>query len=217
MPFSPEYLIVHCAATPPSADIGASDIDRWHRQRGWKKNGYHEVITRSGERQNAERGFKTRRLNEPGAHVGSCGRGWNSKALGICLVGGVNEDGQAENNFTEAQFAALREAISDYQGRFQIPDENVMGHRDLIHLTGKGKPKACPSFDVAAWWHGGEQPNAPTPEAPESLPAVHVVVHGDTLWEIAETYGLAVEKLRELNNIPESHGLIRIGQKLALR
>ena len=41
-------LIVHCAATTPSMDIGASEIDSWHRAKGWKKIGYHLVIRRNG-------------------------------------------------------------------------------------------------------------------------------------------------------------------------
>ena len=32
---STEYIMIHCAATRADMDIGAADIDRWHRQRGW--------------------------------------------------------------------------------------------------------------------------------------------------------------------------------------
>lgn len=41
-------IIVHCAATPPSMDVGAAQIDAWHKERGWKGIGYHFVITRGG-------------------------------------------------------------------------------------------------------------------------------------------------------------------------
>jgi acyl-CoA synthetase (AMP-forming)/AMP-acid ligase II len=41
--------ILHMAYTPPSADIGAAEIDRWHKDRGWSGIGYHFVIRRSGE------------------------------------------------------------------------------------------------------------------------------------------------------------------------
>jgi len=219
MPLTPKYLIIHCAATPPSVNADAAWIDRVHRQKGWKKIGYHEVITRTGERQNAEGGFKARKLTEPGAHVGGCGRGWNSKTIGICLIGGVDGDGKAENNFTEAQMDALVEAVKEYQTRFDIPDDKVMGHRDLIAMTGKGGPKDCPSFDVRAFLFGTEPPvEVNEPEAPKGeAPETHIVVHGDTLWEIAQTHGLSVEQLRDLNRIPEGSDLIRIGQQLRLR
>ena len=28
-----KYIVVHCSQTRPSQDIGAKDIDRWHRER----------------------------------------------------------------------------------------------------------------------------------------------------------------------------------------
>ena len=57
------YLVVHCAATPPEMDIGAKEIDLWHRQRGWSGIGYHFVIRRDGR---VEAG---RPLDRPGAHA----------------------------------------------------------------------------------------------------------------------------------------------------
>ena len=29
-----KYIVIHCSQTRPSQDIGAKDIDRWHRVRG---------------------------------------------------------------------------------------------------------------------------------------------------------------------------------------
>jgi len=43
-----DTLIIHCAATPPSMDIGAKEIDRWHKEQGWSEIGYHFVIRRDG-------------------------------------------------------------------------------------------------------------------------------------------------------------------------
>ena len=39
-----KYIVIHCSATKPSMDIGAKEIDRWHRERGWLKIGYGKVI-----------------------------------------------------------------------------------------------------------------------------------------------------------------------------
>ena len=40
----PNKIIIHCSATPRGVDYSAADIDKWHRQRGFSKVGYHYVI-----------------------------------------------------------------------------------------------------------------------------------------------------------------------------
>lgn len=131
-----DLIVVHCAATPPSMDIHAETIARWHRARGWFGIGYHYVITRGGK---VETG---RPLENPGAHAS----GYNARSIGICLVGGVSEADTkvAENNFTPEQFEELAYLIETLAERF--PKARVLGHRDL-----PGVAKACPSFDVVSW------------------------------------------------------------------
>lgn len=128
-----DYLIVHCAATPPDMDIGAAEIRRWHTENnGWRDIGYHLVIRRSGS---LEVG---RQLDDTGAHTA----GMNSRSVGICLIGGVDDKGQPADNFTAAQRvtldAALRMLVKAYPGAV------VRGHRDFAN-------KACPSFDAMEW------------------------------------------------------------------
>lgn len=130
-----KYLVVHCSATKPSLDVGATEIDRWHRAEGWFKIGYHYVIRRNGK---IEPG---RPCNEIGAHVS----GYNGVSLGICLVGGVDDRGKAENNFTTQQFESLKVILNDLKLRY--PDAIVQGHRDFPNVK-----KDCPSFDVKKWW-----------------------------------------------------------------
>ena len=44
-----EMIVVHCAATKPSMDIGASEIKKWHvDDNGWDDIGYHYIIKRGG-------------------------------------------------------------------------------------------------------------------------------------------------------------------------
>lgn len=131
------YLIVHCSASKATAKVTARDIDHWHRQRGFRKIGYHYVILRDGL---VEGG---RLEGEAGAHA----IGYNDKSIGICLVGGLGADGLAENNFTHAQFAALQDLLETLLKRY--PRAQLLGHRDL-----PGVRKDCPSFDVRAWWTG---------------------------------------------------------------
>ena len=43
-----KYIAIHCSATKEGKDYHAADIDKWHRERGFKKIGYHYVITLDG-------------------------------------------------------------------------------------------------------------------------------------------------------------------------
>jgi len=133
---SVDYIVIHCAATTASQDIGAAEITTWHRQKGWLDIGYHYVIRRDGT---VEKG---RQDGVPGAHA----RGFNHLSLGVCLAGGVAADGKtAEDNFTPAQYAALGQLVEGLIA--QYPDAEVLGHRDLPKVN-----KACPSFEVKEWW-----------------------------------------------------------------
>lgn len=133
-PAKVQFLVVHCAATRPSMDVGVKEIRVWHLQRDFFDIGYHYVIRRDGT---VEKG---RPDDQPGAHVS----GFNGKSLGICMVGGVSEDNIkiAEDNFTPAQYTALRKLLK--QLRPTYPQAKIVGHRDLA------RGKDCPSFDVAA-------------------------------------------------------------------
>lgn len=133
---STDYLVVHCAATKPSANIGAADIDRWHRAKGWQCIGYHFVIRRDGT---VEEG---RDVSVIGAHV----ENHNANSVGICLAGGVSEKDAnvAENNFTPEQFESLKTLLLKL--RKSYPKAHIQGHRDFPKVA-----KACPSFTVADW------------------------------------------------------------------
>lgn len=124
-----DKIIIHCSASKENQDIGAKEIDAWHKKCGWDGIGYHFVIRRNGE---TEQG---RALEKAGAHC----RGQNKNSIGICLAGGIDENGRAENNFTPKQFQSLRELVAELQGKY--PKASVHGHNEFA-------PKACPCFDV---------------------------------------------------------------------
>lgn len=132
---STDFIVVHCAATQPKSDIGAADIDRWHRGQGWQCIGYHFVIRRNGT---IEEG---REEDKIGSHV----QNHNANSIGICMVGGVAADGKtAENNFTPEQFASLKQLVARLKTKYQ--NAVVQGHRDF-----HGVAKDCPSFNVKDW------------------------------------------------------------------
>ncbi|MGS2743590.1 N-acetylmuramoyl-L-alanine amidase [Halomonas sp. LS-001] len=127
------YITIHCSATRASQYVDAAEIRRWHVDgNGWRDIGYHYVIKRDGT---VEKG---RSENVMGAHVG----GHNTGNIGICLVGGVAEDGKTpENNFTPAQWAALEPLLKDLHGRY--PQAVIMGHNGFPGHESRG----CPCFD----------------------------------------------------------------------
>jgi N-acetyl-anhydromuramyl-L-alanine amidase AmpD len=129
------FIAVHCAATSPDMDIGVEEIRKWHKAKKWDDVGYHYVIRRDGT---VEAG---RALDFQGAHVA----GHNHESIGLCLVGGINKAGVPDANFTAAQYASLESLVKLLLPRY--PGAVVRGHRDFPGVT-----KACPSFDVPAWW-----------------------------------------------------------------
>jgi N-acetylmuramoyl-L-alanine amidase len=128
-------IVVHCSATPAGKPFTATDIDQWHRSRGWDGIGYHFVVLLDGAIQLG------RPIEKPGAHVA----GHNSNSIGICYIGGMNSDNtQAENTLTQRQADALELVIRGLMSHF--PEARVLGHRDFPKVA-----KACPSFDVRRW------------------------------------------------------------------
>lgn len=152
-----DFIVIHCSATPDSMDIGAKEIDRWHRAKGWFRIGYHFVIRRDGS---IEHG---REISEVGAHA----YGVNERSVGICLIGGLAKDGKtAEENFTNAQWVSLEKLVNELEEQF--PQARVVGHRDVT------PGRECPCFEVADWNRNRIQN---TPEAVKRAAAHHPLVY----------------------------------------
>lgn len=142
------YIVIHCSATKPNQDIGAAEIDKMHKARGFSSIGYHYVITLNGVIE------KGRPEETVGAHV----KGYNSQSIGVCYVGGLDENGKAKDTRNEDQFKALSALVKDLSKRY--PNAKVLGHRDLSPDTnGNGVIerhewlKECPCFDVSKHLH----------------------------------------------------------------
>lgn len=139
-----DLIVVHCSATFADMDVGVKEIRKWHKKRGWSDVGYHKVIRRDGTVEDG------RDMADVGAHV----KGKNKTSVGICMVGGVDQRGEAAANFTTLQYRALKVLLDELQEKY--PKAKVCGHRDLSPDKNKdGKVtkdewlKDCPSFDVA--------------------------------------------------------------------
>ena len=128
-----EEIIVHCSATKAKSDIGAREIREWHmRDNNWSDIGYHFVIRRDG----------TLEIGRPISYVGSHAFGHNRQSIGICLVGGVDENLKPESNFTFRQFSCLHQTVNNLIITYPSITK-ALGHKDL-----PGVRKECPCFNV---------------------------------------------------------------------
>lgn len=141
-----DRIIVHCSATLPDPSIDVRDIRRMHLDRGWRDIGYHWIITADGHIQ------KGRDLDRDGdvmEEVGAHALGYNATSLGICLIGGVNEQGRSTPNYSSDQLKALRMLLGHITE--DLLSATIVGHGDL-----PGTKKDCPCFAVVHWLVTGE-------------------------------------------------------------
>ena len=202
-----KYIVTHCSATPPAADIGSEEIDRYHKSLGWKGCGYHEVIRRNGDFENALKGFPCRTMGRPAAHARGRDRDglrFNLVGIGICLVGGVDHNDVPVANFTDEQYETFQERVEFYMSEYDIELNKVLGHRDVIRMfnTPDG-PKACPCFDVQEFFDGlygfDEEERKAEGTTKLIIPDTHLVRAGETFWELSRLYGIPLEVLSSMN------------------
>ena len=94
-------VIIHCSATPEGRDISLDTIRQWHIKRGWSDIGYHYVILINGTIQEG------RPVERAGAHC----KGHNANSIGVCYVGGVDEDMKPKDTRTAAQKIAMQKLL----------------------------------------------------------------------------------------------------------
>lgn len=148
----PDTIIIHCSATRKNVDYTVEQLDAGHKARGFKRPiqteplksiGYQYYIRKDGTV------YPGRHEDEPGAHC----KGWNSRSIGICYEGGLNESGKAEDTRTPEQKAAINNLVNEICRRREIMQ--VIGHRDTSPDTNKNgiidpfeRIKECPCYDV---------------------------------------------------------------------
>ena len=147
-----DALVIHCSATREGQNIKASDIDKWHKEKGWKMIGYNYVVDLDGT---IEVG---RPLTMAGAHLnekGFSGKPYNLHSIGICYIGGLDKKGKPKDTRTKKQKRALHNLI--YSLVMQYPIVEIIGHRDASpdlnndgQITQNEWVKTCPCFDVAS-------------------------------------------------------------------
>ena len=130
-----DEIIVHTSFTRPSMDVGADWIRDIHvHQNGWSAIGYHEILRRNG----------TVELGRPAEKIGAHTRGHNRNSYGMCLIGGMSEDGNPDSNYTFRQLQTLYGRLQWNVQRFGIT--KISGHRDYAN-------KDCPCFDIKEFFN----------------------------------------------------------------
>ena len=137
-----DTIIIHCSASPNGRPFTIADVDEWHRLRGFARDvdapgpykyiGYNLVIEMDGA---IRRG---REDLEVTAHA----RGYNRRALGVCLIG--------TDSYSTAQWASLAATVRDWRRQYDIA--RVIGHCEVE------PKKTCPGFAVAVWLVGSLAP-----------------------------------------------------------
>jgi N-acetyl-anhydromuramyl-L-alanine amidase AmpD len=157
-------LAIHHSATASAIGVASDDAYRifaYHvAERGWDHGAYHYLIHANGVIEYA--------LDEciEGYHAGfadaddalglECGQYWNNHYLAICLLGWFEPDRRLPlpdgtervipDFFTHPspqQMSALVMLIRHLQNKYNIPVEQVQGHREL-----RGCATRCPGKNV---------------------------------------------------------------------
>lgn len=127
-------IILHCSATKEGVPFNAADINKWHIKRGFKKIGYNYVILLDGT---VEKG---REEGTIGAHT----IGHNAHSIGICYIGGLDDNGKAKDTRTEEQKKALLKLVHSLLKKYDLTIKDVHGHYEFAN-------KACPCFKITTF------------------------------------------------------------------
>lgn len=139
-----KYIAVHCTASSQKTTI--ESLLSGFRARGFKKPGYHYVISIDGAVHTL--------LGEE--EVSNGVKGYNSVCINVAYIGGIEKRGGklvGVDNRSEAQKESLIRLLSSLKARY--PQATIQGHRDFSpDLNGNGiidpweRIKECPCFDA---------------------------------------------------------------------
>ena len=136
-------IFVHCTAGSQRQTVAGLQAE--FKRKGWKNPGYHYVVLANGE---------IKQLLDD-SKISNGVKGYNSTAVNVAYTGGIDADGKAVDNRTDAQKKSLRGLLKILRSRY--PGAEILGHRDISPDTnGNGivdpweRIKECPCFDAKA-------------------------------------------------------------------
>ena len=148
-------IFVHCTAGPQTQTV--AEIQKyWKTHNKWTSPGYHYIVKPDGEI------VPLQPEDKPSNGVA----GYNSTAINVCYIGGVDKQGRPVDNRTEAQKASLRKILKELKTRY--PDAVIMGHREIWGSSPKNWKKMCPCFPAGEEYKDimKEHVDVPKPEQP---------------------------------------------------
>lgn len=123
-----EYLILH--HTERNNDFPFFIKSRHKYWRGWDDVGYHYMIGNTRPFTQDGKIYQGRLEGFEGAHT----RGFNKNSLGICLIGNFDKKTPSSK-----QISSLLYLLQTKAHQYNIPIENIRGHRELPNTR-----KTCP-------------------------------------------------------------------------
>lgn len=127
-------IFVHCTAS--SQKWGVKELQSEFKSKGWQNPGYHYIVTADG----------TVHQMLPVDKVSNGVRGYNSTAINIAYVGGIDSKGKPTDNRTALQKAALKALLKELRSKYL--DASIMGHRDIWGADKSKWKKMCPCFNA---------------------------------------------------------------------
>ena len=121
-------IIVHHSASAKTTT--KSDIESWHKERGFTEIGYHMVIGENGKKEDG------RSTTKVGAHA----KGANSDSLGACVTGNF----ETETPDTK-QVDALTEVLTAWCKTHNLKETDIYGHCDA---PGGATATSCPGENL---------------------------------------------------------------------
>lgn len=156
-------IVVHWTETYTNKNIGAEEIDNYHKQLGLEGIGYHLVIRRDGSIQ------RGKPFGQEGAHTSSR----NKYTLGVVFVGGLNcpsgtpnpENFLSSRSLTRSQLNSFDYICSAFYKK--VANGQIVGHTDI------DPDEKDPGFDVISYVEAkflkGSVYNDPSKEGPYSI------------------------------------------------
>ena len=115
----PTILVYHHTAIK---SISPEDIDKLHKNKGWKGIGYHYYIRKDGTI------YKGREDNAEGSHI----KGYNKESIGICVEGNFEEE-----YLSNEQIESLKNLSVYICLKYNIKD--ILPHKELGKTLCPGK------------------------------------------------------------------------------
>lgn len=124
-----QKLVIHHSASD-SATTKKSDIEKWHKQRGFTQIGYHKVIEGNGDIVDGR----------PDTTQGAHAKGANHSSLGVCVIGNFEKDTPSSK-----QINSLVSVLTTWCKTHKLKAANIYGHFDV---PGGSTKTSCPGKNL---------------------------------------------------------------------